>query len=195
MANTKYSYVRNFELPDPLLPGTFLVLRLDGHSFHRWAFIMSTSRTQLNEITRFSDAHNFTKPNDVRALQLMDHAARDIMEAHPDVTLAFGESDEYRSVSIPQTQITSPHSLLLSPTSFLLKKSTSIYNRRHSKILSTLTSQFTSSYVFHWSTYFPDIPLQYPPSFDGRIVLYPSEKEVKDYFSWRQADSTLPSSS
>lgn len=37
MANTKYAYVRNFELPDPLLPGTFPVLRLDGHSFHRWA--------------------------------------------------------------------------------------------------------------------------------------------------------------
>lgn len=31
--------------------------------------------------------------------------------------------------------------------------------------------------------------LRYPPSFDGRIVLYPSEKIVRDYFSWRQADS------
>ena len=35
MAGSKYAYVRNFELPDPLLPGTFLVYRLDGHSFHR----------------------------------------------------------------------------------------------------------------------------------------------------------------
>lgn len=74
--------------------------------------------------------------------------------------------------------------------SFLLKKSTTIYNRRQSKILSTLTSQFTSSYVFHWTRYFPETPLQYPPSFDGRIVLYPTSKEVKDYFAWRQADST-----
>jgi tRNA(His) 5'-end guanylyltransferase len=31
--------------------------------------------------------------------------------------------------------------------------------------------------------------MRYPPSFDGRIVLYPSEREVRDYFSWRQADS------
>ncbi|KXN82986.1 putative tRNA(His) guanylyltransferase [Leucoagaricus sp. SymC.cos] len=153
MANTKYAYVRNFELPDPLLPGTFLVFRLDGHSFHR-----------------FSDVHNFAKPNDVRALELMDHAARDTMEVHPDIVLAFGESDEF---------------------SFLLKKSTSIYSRRQSKILSTLTSQFTSSYVFHWSKYFPNTPLQYPPSFDGRIVLYPTEKEVKDYFAWRQADTHI----
>jgi len=35
MAGSKFAYVRNFELPDPLLPGTFMVFRLDGHSFHR----------------------------------------------------------------------------------------------------------------------------------------------------------------
>ncbi|KAG6819553.1 hypothetical protein H0H93_010763 [Arthromyces matolae] len=81
MAGTKFAYVRNFELPDPLLPGTFMVFRLDGHSFHR-----------------FSDKHNFIKPNDVRALQLMDHAASDVMEEYPDIVLAFGESDEYRYV-------------------------------------------------------------------------------------------------
>ena len=73
--------------------------------------------------------------------------------------------------------------------SFLLRKSTSLYNRRQSKIVSTLTSLFSSSYVFHWSLYFPDTPLVYPPSFDGRIVLYPGTKQVKDYFAWRQADS------
>ncbi|KAF8813512.1 tRNAHis guanylyltransferase, partial [Phlegmacium glaucopus] len=153
MANTKYAYVREFELPDPLLPGTFMLFRLDGHSFHR-----------------FSEKHEFTKPNDVRALQLMDHAARDLMEEYPDIILAFGESDEF---------------------SFLLRKSTTLYNRRQSKIVSTLTSLFTSCYVFHWSTYFPNTPLLYPPSFDGRIVLYPTEKHVRDYFAWRQADTHI----
>ncbi len=48
---------------------------------------------------RFSEKHEFTKPNDVRALQLMDHAARDLMEEYPDIILAFGESDEFRLVS------------------------------------------------------------------------------------------------
>ncbi|KAH0833461.1 tRNAHis guanylyltransferase [Lanmaoa asiatica] len=79
MANSKYAYVRNFELPDPLLPGCFLLYRLDGHSFHR-----------------FSEEHAFTKPNDERALQLMDHAARDLMSEFKDIVLAFGESDEFR---------------------------------------------------------------------------------------------------
>lgn len=48
--------------------------------------------------TRFSDVHNFTKPNDVRALQLMDHAAKCVMGEYPDIVLAIGESDEYRHV-------------------------------------------------------------------------------------------------
>ena len=44
--------------------------------------------------------------------------------------------------------------------------------------------------MFNWTKYFPAVSLKYPPSFDGRIVLYPTEKVVRDYFSWRQADST-----
>jgi tRNA(His) guanylyltransferase len=47
---------------------------------------------------RFSDEHGFTKPNDIRALELMDHAAKDLMEQHSDIVLAFGESDEFRSL-------------------------------------------------------------------------------------------------
>lgn len=33
--------------------------------------------------------------------------------------------------------------------------------------------------------------MQYPPSFDGRIVLYPTEREIRDYFSWRQTDTHI----
>ncbi len=45
---------------------------------------------------RFSEIHGFTKPNDKRALDLMDRAARSVMEEYEDDVLAFGESDEYR---------------------------------------------------------------------------------------------------
>ncbi|PIL35648.1 hypothetical protein GSI_02378 [Ganoderma sinense ZZ0214-1] len=130
-----------------------MVLRIDGHAFHR-----------------LSEEHNFEKPNDEGALQLMDHAARDVMNEFKDIVLAFGESDEY---------------------SFLFRRSTALYNRREAKILTTLTSLFTSSYVFNWSKYFPETPLKYCPSFDGRIVLYPSATVVRDYFSWRQADTHI----
>ncbi|KAF8752128.1 hypothetical protein RHS01_08035 [Rhizoctonia solani] len=153
MANTRFQYVRSFELPDPLLPNTHLVLRIDGHAFHK-----------------FSDAHGFQKPNDERALKLMDHAAQTVMEEYPDIVLGFGESDEF---------------------SFLFKKSTKLYNRRQSKIVSMLTSLFTSAYVFNWKTHFPDTELKYPPSFDGRVVIYPGRQEIRDYFSWRQADTHI----
>jgi len=151
MAVSRFAYVKSYELPDPIIPNVFVVFRLDGHGFHR-----------------FSDIHRFTKPNDERALELMDRAARDVMDAYSDVVLGFGESDEF---------------------SFLLRRSCTLYNRRQSKILSTLTSHFTSCYVFHWSTYFPETPLVYPPSFDGRLVVYPTQTEVRDYFSWRQSDT------
>ncbi|CDO74954.1 hypothetical protein BN946_scf184945.g26 [Trametes cinnabarina] len=118
-----------------------------------------------------SAEHDFAKPNDERALQLMDHAARDVINEFKDIVLAFGESDEYRC---------NVHST-----------STTLYNRREAKILSTITSLFTSSYVFNWPKYLPETPLKYCPSFDGRIVLYPSEPVVRDYFSWRQADTHI----
>ena len=34
--------------------------------------------------------------------------------------------------------------------------------------------------------------MKYPPSFDGRAVLYPDAKNVRDYFAWRQADCIPP---
>jgi tRNA(His) guanylyltransferase len=58
-----------------------------------------------------------------------------------------------------------------------------------SKISSTIVSLFTSNYVLHWPKFFPDTSLTYAPSFDGRVVAYPSNQEVRDYFSWRQVDS------
>lgn len=57
-----------------------------------------------------------------------------------------------------------------------------------SKFMTHVVSQFSSSYVFYWKDYFKDQQLLYPPGFDGRIVLYPSNQNLKDYLSWRQAD-------
>jgi tRNA(His) 5'-end guanylyltransferase len=117
----------------------------------------------------------------------MDHAARMVMGEYKDIVLAFGESDEFR---YERWRCLINHSRCPIPVaSFLLRKSCTLYNRRCSKIITTLTSLFTSSYVMLWHRYFPSTTLQYPPSFDGRLVMYPGEKEVKDYFAWRQADS------
>jgi tRNA(His) 5'-end guanylyltransferase len=51
---------------------------------------------------RFSSTHQFTKPNDIRALNLANKCASIVMKDVQDAILAYGQSDEYRQVIIPQ---------------------------------------------------------------------------------------------
>ncbi|XP_073828472.1 probable tRNA(His) guanylyltransferase [Musca autumnalis] len=144
------SYVKEYERDDSILPNVWIVIRVDGKGFHK-----------------FSKIHDFKKPNDENALNLMNNAAQTVMEEFRDIIISYGQSDEY---------------------SFVFRKETNVFNRRSSKLLSYVTSLFTSSYVMNWSNWMGDKKLQYPPCFDGRVVLYPSDQNLKDYLSWRQAD-------
>jgi hypothetical protein len=45
---------------------------------------------------RFSNKYSFEKPNDRRALDLMNAAAKAVMTELPDIVIAYGISDEYR---------------------------------------------------------------------------------------------------
>lgn len=143
-------HFKDFETEDKILQNCWLVVRIDGKNFHK-----------------FSDVHKFEKPNDLRGLNLMNHAACCVMKEFNEIILSYGQSDEY---------------------SFVFHRSADVYNRRASKILSNVNSLFTSSYVFNWSRWFEDEKLKYPPCFDARIVLYPTIENIKDYLSWRQAD-------
>ncbi|XP_020519391.1 tRNA(His) guanylyltransferase 1 isoform X2 [Amborella trichopoda] len=127
----------------------------------------SESITLSHHHPRFSEAHEFEKPNDENALMLMNSCAISLLDDFPDIVFAYGVSDEY---------------------SFVFKKSSQIYKRRASKILSTCVSLFSSTYVMKWAEFFPNKPLKYAPSFDGRVVLYPTVAHVHDYLSWRQVD-------
>lgn len=137
-------------MEDKLLSNSWIVVRIDGKGFHK-----------------FSDDHGFEKPNDMRALNLMNRCARAVMDDFNEIILSYGQSDEY---------------------SFIFRKDCQIYSRRSSKLITNISSLFASSYVFNWPTFFQDKPLKYPPCFDGRAVLYPSERNIRDYVSWRQAD-------
>jgi len=150
MAQSKFEYVKKFELEDRLVPNCWIVVRIDGKAFHK-----------------FSSQHNFQKPNDVRALSLMNACATEVMKEFPDVMFSFGQSDEY---------------------SFVLRKDSGMYGRRSAKIMTNIVSLFASNFVFRWNQYFPTQSMQYPPSFDARTVVYPSEQNLRDYMSWRQAD-------
>ncbi|KAK1259702.1 tRNA(His) guanylyltransferase 1 [Acorus gramineus] len=78
MANSKYEYVKKFELDNQLPPSNWLVVRIDGCSFHR-----------------FSAVHEFEKPNDEHALNLMNACASAMLEQFPVIVFAYGVSDEY----------------------------------------------------------------------------------------------------
>ena len=56
---------------------------------------------------------------------------------------------------------------------YVFKRQAKLFNRRREKILTTIVSQFSAMYVFYWPQ-FMKTPLKYPPSFDGRIVVYPT---------------------
>lgn len=62
--------------------------------------------------------------------------------------------------------------------------------RNERKLVTTIVSTFTAHYIYLWDTYFPGTPLQPPylPSFDGRAVIYPTTRILRDYMSWRQVD-------
>jgi tRNA(His) guanylyltransferase len=121
---------------------------------------------------RFSEHYNFVKPNDIRALNLSNAAALNVKRNMKDIFLAFGESDEY---------------------SFVFNRKTTLFNRRESKLVSTVVSLFTANYVQLWPKFFPGVELdiKHLPTFDGRAVIYPSLKIIKDYVTWRFVDTHI----
>ncbi|XP_053657917.1 probable tRNA(His) guanylyltransferase [Anopheles marshallii] len=152
MALSRFEYVKQFEQEEKLLPNCWIVVRIDGKGFHR-----------------FCNAHSFTKPNDLDALQLMNFAGMTVMREFNEIAIGYGQSDEY---------------------SFVFRREASVYQRRRDKLVSYVASLFTSAYMFHWKRIFESrsIAMRYPPSFDARAVLYPTDENLRDYLSWRQAD-------
>ncbi|OII74641.1 uncharacterized protein cubi_00194 [Cryptosporidium ubiquitum] len=115
----------------------------------------------------FHEDHKFQKPNDKQGLDLMNRCAENVMKNLGDIVISYGQSDEF---------------------SFIFRRKTDLWNRKSDKILTNVVSLFTSSFVFYWDNYFPNTKLLYPPTFDGRIITYPTDEDIKTYLSWRQVD-------
>ena len=47
MAKSKYEYVKDFEKDDALLPSTYIVVRIDGRSFHGYVAPFRSLNTLL----------------------------------------------------------------------------------------------------------------------------------------------------
>ncbi|KAJ4874511.1 tRNAHis guanylyltransferase Thg1 protein [Raphanus sativus] len=79
MANSKYEYVKSFELEDEVMFPNLIVVRINGRDF-----------------SRFSQVYEFEKPNDEAALNLMYSCSSAILEEYLDIIFAYGSSDEYK---------------------------------------------------------------------------------------------------
>ncbi|THY61092.1 hypothetical protein D6C97_03582 [Aureobasidium pullulans] len=99
MANSEFEYVRKFEEWDALAPSNWIVVRIDGRGF-----------------SKFSKRQNFAKPNDRRAIDLMNAAAIEVVKQFTDIVIAYGQSDEY---------------------SFVLHEDCQLFERRAAKLATT----------------------------------------------------------
>lgn len=140
MAKSKYEYVKDFEHEDNCLPNCWIVVRIDGRGF-----------------SKFAEVHQFVKPNDVAALDLMNRAAITVMEDFREIVIAYGQSDEY---------------------SFVFRKDTQLFKRRGTqgflqRLYPFLILLSFCNYLelqFHNFIYFPEY-LQRPYFIDGSIPL------------------------
>jgi tRNA(His) guanylyltransferase len=99
MANSRFEYVRNFEQNDRLLPGCWVVIRIDGRSF-----------------SRFTSEHKYVKPLDRRGIDLANACAARVMQELGDITCAYGQSDEFSFVLPPRSNLYSRRASKLSST-------------------------------------------------------------------------------
>lgn len=88
------------------IPGLLSVLTAEDftsqcptHSLH------NKRKERKTDWSRFSNLYAFSKPNDRRALDLMNAAAVEVMKDLTDLCVAYGVSDEYSFVFHPSCQL------------------------------------------------------------------------------------------
>ncbi len=131
----------------------------------------------------------------------MTRSARSVMSELEDIIIAYGQSDEFsfvfkrtstlfkrRARYLGFAMLNTDVLLIFAFHTFASHRTLFLPLFSGSKLMTHVASQFSSSYVFYWKDYFGEQPLLYPPGFDGRVVLYPSNRNLRDYLSWRQAD-------
>lgn len=103
-------------------------------------------------------ADNFEKPFDIRFSDLMCSTVEHLMQCGFNIVFGFTQSDEI--------------SLLFHPDE-------NAYNRKTRKLISILAGEASG---------FFSLKAGVPVCFDCRLIPLPTEKDVKDYFAWRQGD-------
>jgi len=78
MANSEYEDMDILETNDNMLLDTWIVIRI-----------------HVCDFTKFYKIHLFEKPNDMKALMMMNNSAMDVMKDLTNITFAYGFNNEY----------------------------------------------------------------------------------------------------
>jgi tRNAHis guanylyltransferase len=81
----------------------YTIARVDNVMFIVFLYIEDKTKKKTDLFLsncRLSEKYRFEKPNDRRALELMNAAAIEVMKELPDLNVAYGVSDEYRFVCL-----------------------------------------------------------------------------------------------
>lgn len=122
--------------------------------------VQMVARIDGRSFTRLTrEEHDFEAPFDVRFRDCMISAARRLMNTGFGVDYAYTQSDEI---------------------SLLFAQGERTFGRRRNKLLSVLAGEASAAFTH---------ALGAPAAFDCRISELPSERDVVDYFRWRQEDA------
>lgn len=142
-----------------VLPGMFMVARLDGRGFTR---LTKGPRRRENTLTRepIDDPHRFDAPFDRRFCELMVHTTRHLME-RTGFAFTYGHthSDEI---------------------SLLFPLGDASFSRKLRKLVSVLSGEASAAFSLRLGVH---------AALDCRISQLPRRELVIDYFRWRQADA------
>lgn len=142
-----------------VLPGMFMVARLDGRGFTR---LTKGPRRRESTLTRepLDEPHRFEAPFDPRFRELMVHTTRHLME-RTGIAFPYGHthSDEI---------------------SLLFPLGDASFGRKLRKLGSVLAGEASAAF---------SLRLGFHAALDCRISQLPRRELVIDYFRWRQADA------
>jgi tRNA(His) guanylyltransferase len=142
-----------------VLPGMFMVARLDGRGFTR---LTKGPRRRQSTLTGdpLEEPHRFDAPFDPRFSEVMVHTTRHLME-RTGIAFTYGNthSDEV-SLLFPLNELS--------------------FGRKLRKLCSVLAGEASAAF---------SLRLGFHGVFDCRISQLPRRELVLDYFRWRQADA------
>lgn len=120
---------------------------------------------KIYNFSSFQISNNLQKPFDDKLFRLIQACGREVRKTIDEVTCFFGNDQEI---------------------SIIFKRNATCHSRRRDKLVSTITSIFSSSFPFFWPKFYESQPLQVFPVFIAKGIALPNRKTMRKYLVWRQ---------